>query len=74
VLIGYLCFDSDDPECNECAEGPCLGPDVPLKIIGDADEGIFEKIMQEMDAERIRENLRYKWSVEAIALLWRVYY
>lgn len=56
VLIGYLSFDEDCP--NE-DQGPCLGSGVPHKIIEDATPGILEKILERMDAKRIRENLRW---------------
>ena len=43
--------------CEET--GPCLGSDVPQKIIEDADPTIHQRIIEKLSKENIRTNLRY---------------
>ena len=57
VAIGWFSHSDSRADCEVCPLGPCLGPDVPGKIIEDADEGITEQILDNMDADRIKDNL-----------------
>ena len=51
VLIGYF--------ASRYGKGPCLGSEVPHNIISEADDTITHKIVDGINADNIRDNLRY---------------
>ena len=61
ILIGHFAIEKSDSIKSEPSKeelGPCLGPDVPWKIIQDANTTIAEKLKEMISAARIRENLK----------------
>ena len=52
ILIGYFARDV-------CTKEPCIGPGVSYNIVSEADESITQKIIDAIDADNIRDNLRY---------------
>jgi len=62
VVIGWFSHTSNN-ECNVCktrtiCNGPCLGPDVPGKIIEDGEDYITQRIIDAIDGTRIRAYLQ----------------
>jgi len=55
VLIGWF---SRRPTSTDCCDGPCLGVDVPGKIIEDGEAGITQKIIDAIDGARIKSYLK----------------
>jgi len=53
VVIGWFSHTSN----NDC-DGPCLGPDVPDKIVEDGEDYITQRIIDAIDGARIKAYLQ----------------
>ncbi len=51
VVIGWF--------SRSLPDGPCLGSDVPDKIIEDGEDWVMQEIFDRIEPERIKENLRW---------------
>ena len=54
LLLGMGIWKNDGPPAGD---GPCLGSDVPSKIVEDGEADIRGKLFAEIKAENIRANL-----------------